>query len=297
MSQKLVLSVAMLMALSTCYGAGFFLVKISLDGFSNMAAGAGRIIVAALVLMFIMALSPHRFRLPKASRLPVTLNGLVFICFPFLSLPWILNHIPTSMVAIYYSAVPIFVLALSRFVLGRPISTSKWVGFLIATAGIAYLAASQMGLSPLSLEQGGPSWFLLAPHGVCILGSLALASGVVHMSTIKDFRPVQYQGYSLIAACILAVPFLIYNAPTEFPGWIAIFGMVMAGLVTTGMGQVLRGFLVQREGPTFTARNGYITPIIANILGLTFLSETITIAHVVTYAAVAAGLFISAQKR
>ena len=52
MSQKLVLSVAMLMALSTCYGAGFFLVKISLDGFSNMAAGAGRIIVAALVLMF-----------------------------------------------------------------------------------------------------------------------------------------------------------------------------------------------------------------------------------------------------
>jgi len=55
--------------------------------------------------------------------------------------------------------------------------------------------------------------------------------------------------------------------------------------------------LVQREGPTFTARNGYITPIIASILGLTFLSETITIAHVVTYAAVAAGLFISAQKR
>ena len=98
-----------------------------------------------------MSLTRHRFSLPRESRVPVLLNGVLFIGFPFLSLPWILNFIPTSMVAIYYSTVPIFALVLSRFLLGRHISLSKWVGFLIGSVGISYLALSQIGAAPASL--------------------------------------------------------------------------------------------------------------------------------------------------
>lgn len=295
-TRRLTISILMLMLLSTCYGAGFFFIKISLDGFSNLSAGALRVVVAALSLLFIMSLTRHRFSLPRESRVPVLLNGVLFIGFPFLSLPWILNFIPTSMVAIYYSTVPIFVLVLSRFLLGRLISLSKWVGFLIGSVGISYLALSQIGAAPASLEPGRPSWFILLPHGVSILSSVALAAGVVHMSTIRDFRPVQYQGYSLIAGCALALPLFMFNAPSAFPGWIPIGGAVMAGLITTGAGQALRGLLVQREGATFTTRNGYLTPVVASVLGLSFLGESLTMAHGISYAAVAAGLFISAQR-
>ena len=106
-TRRLTISILMLLLLSSCYGAGFFFIKISLDGFSNLSAGALRIIVAALSLLFLMSLTRHRFSLPRESRVPVLLNGVLFIGFPFLSLPWILNFIPTSMVAIYYSTVPI----------------------------------------------------------------------------------------------------------------------------------------------------------------------------------------------
>jgi drug/metabolite transporter (DMT)-like permease len=286
----------MLLLLSTCYGAGFFFIKISLDGFSNLSAGGLRIIVAALSLLFLMSLTRHRFSLPRESRVPVLLNGVLFIGFPFLSLPWILNFIPTSMVAIYYSTVPIFVLVLSRFLLGRQISASKWIGFLVGSVGISYLAFSQIGAAPASLDEGRPTWFILLPHAVSILSSVALAAGVVHMSTIRDFRPVQYQGYSLMAGCLVALPLFMFNAPTAFPGWIPIGGAVMAGLITTGAGQALRGLLVQREGATFTTRNGYLTPVVASVLGLSFLGESLTMTHGISYAAVAVGLFISAQR-
>ena len=295
--RRLVISIVMLLCLSICYGAGFFFIKISLDGFSNLSAGAVRIMVAALSLLFIMSLTQHRFSLPRESHVPVVLNGVLFIGFPFLSLPWILNHIPTSMVAIYYTTVPIFVLALSRFVLGRPISTSKWIGFLIGSVGISYLALSQIGAGTATIDATRPSWFILLPHMVCILSSVALAAGVVHMSTIRDFRPVQYQGYSLLAGCFLALPLFLFNAPTTFPGWIPIASAVMAGLVTTGMGQALRGLLVQREGATFTSRNGSLTPVVASVLGLLVLGETLTTAHAISYGAVAVGLYISAQQR
>ena len=295
-TRRLTISILMLLLLSACYGAGFFFIKISLDGFSNLSAGALRIIVAALSLLFLMSLTRHRFSLPRESRVPVLLNGVLFIGFPFLSLPWILNFIPTSMVAIYYSTVPIFVLVLSRFLLGRQISASKWIGFLVGSVGISYLALSQIGAAPASLDEGRPSWFILLPHAVSILSSIALAAGVVHMSTIRDFRPVQYQGYSLMAGCLVALPLFMFNAPTAFPGWIPIGGAVMAGLITTGAGQALRGLLVQREGATFTTRNGYLTPVVASVLGLSFLGESLTMTHGISYAAVAVGLFISAQR-
>ena len=76
----------------------------------------------------------------------------------------------------------------------------------------------------------------------------------------------------------------------------AIEDAVMAGLITTGAGQALRGLLVQREGATFTTRNGYLTPVVASVLGLSFLGESLTMAHGISYAAVAVGLFISAQR-
>ena len=284
----------LLLLLSACYGAGFFFIKISLDGFSNLSAGALRIMVAAVSLLFLMSLTRHRFALPRESRMPVLLNGIFFIGFPFLSLPWILNYLPTSTVAIYYSMVPIFVLVLSRFLLGREISASKWIGFLIGTVGISYLALSQLGPMPSAPTEQRATWFVLLPHATSILSSVALAAGVVHMSTIRDFRPVQYQGYSLLAGCLLALPLFLFSAPVTFPGWIPIGGAVMAGLITTGAGQALRGLLVQREGATFTARNGYLTPVVASILGLAFLGENLTIAHAVSYAAVVTGLLISA---
>ena len=140
------------------------------------------------------------------------------------------------------------------------------------------------------------SWLVLLPHGVSVLSAVALAGGVVHMSTIKDFRPVQYQGYSLVVGSVLALPLFLFNAPVAFPGWIPIAGAVMAGLVTTGLGQALRGCLAKREGATFTARNGYLTPVVASILGLALLGETLTLAHGIGYSAVVAGLFISAQR-
>jgi len=295
-TRRLTISILMLLLLSTCYGAGFFFIKISLDGFSNLSAGAMRIMVAALSLLVLMSLTRHRFSLPRESRVPVLLNGVLFIGFPFLSLPWILNFIPTSMVAIYYSTVPIFVLVLSRVLLGRHISASKWIGFLVGSVGISYLALSQIGAAPTPVDAGRPSWFILLPHAVSILSSVALAAGVVHMSTIRDFRPVQYQGYSLMAGCLVALPLFMFNAPTAFPGWIPLGGAVMAGLITTGAGQALRGLLVQREGATFTTRNGYLTPVVASILGLSFLGEALTMAHGISYAAVAVGLFISAQR-
>ena len=52
-TRRLTISILMLLLLSTCYGAGFFFIKISLDGFSNLSAGALRIVVAALSLLFI----------------------------------------------------------------------------------------------------------------------------------------------------------------------------------------------------------------------------------------------------
>ena len=294
--RRLLISILMLLCLSAFYGGGFFFIKLSLDGFSNLSAGALRIMVAALSLLFLMSLTRHRFALPRESRIPVLLNGTLFIGFPFLSLPWILNHLPTSTVAIYYAMVPIFVLVLSRFLLGRDISASKWIGFLIGTIGISYLALSQLGPTTSAPTEQDATWFMMLPHAASILSSVALAAGVVHMSTIRDFRPLQYQGYSLLAGCVLALPLFLFNAPATFPGWIPIAGVVMAGLITTGAGQALRGLLVQREGATFTARNGYLTPVVASILGLAFLGENLTIAHAVSYGAVVTGLFISAQR-
>ena len=54
-TRRLTISILMLLLLSTCYGAGFFFIKISLDGFSNLSAGALRIVVAPGLMMTVSA--------------------------------------------------------------------------------------------------------------------------------------------------------------------------------------------------------------------------------------------------
>lgn len=94
---------------------------------------------------------------------------------PFTVLPWTLTCISNATAAIYYAVIPLEAPVLSRIFIGTPITTKKWIGFTVASAGLVLLAlsGSQGATETMAAPQLRPDNFVPTPgyHSGCRISS------------------------------------------------------------------------------------------------------------------------------
>ncbi|MEC7982831.1 MAG: DMT family transporter [Pseudomonadota bacterium] len=293
------ISLAMLMTLSCLYALGFLSASMATLEFGPFFAGASRVIFASIFILCV-ALATG-VGLVRGRRLWVMagIYGVGSMAIPFIILPWTLTYVSNTTAAIYFAVIPIEVLLLSRIFLRTPVTRRKWIGFMTASAGVIILAlagsagdSSTMAAPRLlnDAESWLPAWL---PHMVCIAAAVCIAGGAVLFQAMPPASPVAITASAFLVANILALPVAVAALPASMPSLGGIAWILAGGVISTGIGMIIRGKLIRRESAVYTATNGYIVPVVTSLLGIAVLGESVGLVPVMAYLLVLGGLLMS----
>ncbi|MEC7486068.1 MAG: DMT family transporter [Pseudomonadota bacterium] len=293
------ISLAMLMTLSCLYALGFLSASMATLEVGPFFAGASRVIFASIFILCV-ALATG-VGLVRGRRLWVMagIYGVGSMAIPFIILPWTLTYVSNTTAAIYFAVIPIEVLLLSRIFLRTPVTRRKWIGFMTASAGIIILAlagsagdSSTMAAPRLlnDAESWLPAWL---PHMVCIAAAVCIAGGAVLFQAMPPASPIAITASAFLVANILALPVAVAALPASMPSLGGIAWILAGGVISTGIGMIIRGKLIRRESAVYTATNGYIVPVVTSLLGIAVLGESVGLVPVMAYLLVLGGLLMS----
>ena len=297
------ISFSMLMTLSCLYALGFLSASMATLEVGPFFAGASRVIFASIFILCVALATGVGLVSGRRLWVMAGIYGVGSMAIPFIILPWTLTYVSNTTAAIYFAVIPIEVLLLSRIVLGTPVTKRKWIGFMTASAGIIILAlagssgdSSTMAAPRLlnDAESWLPAWL---PHVVCIAAAVCIAGGAVLFQAMPPASPVAITASAFLVANILAVPVAVAALPASMPSMSGIGWILTGGVISTGVGMIIRGKLIRRESAVYTATNGYIVPVVTSLLGIAVLGESVGLVPVMAYLLVLGGLLLSRGAR
>ena len=133
----------LLLSLAAVWGASFMFIEIALDDLEPTTLMAGRLLVASVVLVSLMAARGMLGRLRRAGWRAFAL-GIINSALPFTLIAWGQQHIDSGVAAIANATVPIWVALLAIWFAQSERATGlRIVGIVLGLVGVAVLAGAQ----------------------------------------------------------------------------------------------------------------------------------------------------------
>ncbi|MGB5831794.1 MAG: DMT family transporter [Thiohalocapsa sp.] len=282
-----------LFALTATWGSSFLFTKIATGALPMGTIVMARLGIATLILVPLMfGLSRP---LPTGRRLWLffLLIALVGNLLPFLLITWGQGAIDSGLAGILMAVMPLATLALAHFLVpGERLTPYRIVGFLLGFAGVLVLIGPQALLAIGGDE--GPLLPMLA-----VLGG-ALCYGV--SAILARLRPASDALSTAAAvtalAALMSLPTGIGAGPvntlTFSPG---VAGAVLfLGFFSTALALVVYFRLIQSAGPAFTSQLNYLIPLWAVGIGVLFLGEQPTLAHLCSLGLILGGILLARRE-
>ena len=274
-----------LLALSLLWGASFFLISVALTGLPVLSIVALRLVVAALVLWAIGAVTGRAVPRDPAIWRAFLVMGVLNNAIPFSLIVWGQTGIPSGLASILNATTPLWtVLVTAALLADERASLRKLAGVVLGLGGVAVM----MGLDALA-GLGHAIWPQLAILVAAISYGFANTFG-------RRFRrhgvdPVVAAAGMVTASSALLVPLALAadGWPEAVPvqAWVAILTL---GAMGTGLAYVLYFRILGRAGATNISLVTFLVPVSAILLGWLFLDESLGAAHLIGMALITAGL-------
>jgi drug/metabolite transporter (DMT)-like permease len=254
-------------AVSVLWGLPYLFIKIAVDdGLSPVFIAWSRLVLAAVVLVVLAAqagaLAPLRGRGRWLAAFAV-----VELALPFPLIGEGERHVSSSLAAILIAAAPLFVALLAiRFDRSERATGLRLVGLVVGLLGVVAL---------MGIDVGGRRDELLGA-GAILLAALGYATGPLilkHRLGGLDQRALM--GVACAIAAVLLTPAAAFAPPDEMPTTRAIVAIVVLGLLCSALALVLMGRLIREVGPGRALVVTYINPLVAVILGIAVLGESL----------------------
>ncbi|MBX3653757.1 MAG: DMT family transporter [Ramlibacter sp.] len=257
--------------LSALWGASFLFMRVAAVEFGALPAAAGRVMVAALFLLPLLALRglvPELRRHWKKSLLVGVLNsGVPFACYTFALLV-----ITTGLAAILNATVPLFGAVVAWLWLKDRPAGSRVLGLVIGFAGVALLAWDKASFKP-GAAGIAPAWAVLA----CLLATLCYGISASFAKRYLSGVPplVTATGSQVGASLALLLPALWWR-PDHNPSLQAWLALVALGVACTGLAYILYFRLIETAGPARALAVTFVVPVFALGYGAVLLGETVS---------------------
>jgi drug/metabolite transporter (DMT)-like permease len=271
----------LLLALAAIWGASFMFIEIALDDLEPTTLMTGRLLVASLVLVSLMAARGIIGRLRRAGWRAFAL-GVINSAVPFTLIAWGQQHIDSGVAAIANATVPIWV-ALFAIWLAQSERASglRIVGIVLGLAGVAVLAGAQPEVD---------TWAVVGTLAVVAAAiSYAIASIFLQRAT-ERLDTITLSTATMLGATVALLPFGLAQAPHDLPGWQAAAAVVALGVAGTGIGILLFMKIISDYGSFRAGLVTYLLPVTALLYGAFLLDEEITAWMVVGLALILAGV-------
>lgn len=190
------------------------------------------------------------------------LNFTVFWAMLFVSA----YRLPGGVAATVGAVQPLIVIGLARLILKRTITTAAILAALAGLAGVALLVLTpRAALDPIGIAAG-------------LAGALSMAAGTVLTRRWQpDVPALTFTAWQLTAGGLLLVPLALLLEP-RLPSLngLNLLGFVWLGLIGGALTYVLWFRGVARLEPSAVASLGFLSPLVATLLGWVLLGQSLS---------------------
>jgi drug/metabolite transporter (DMT)-like permease len=197
------------------------------------------------------------------------------------------RYITSSLTAILIATMPLMVALLSlRIVPGERLTAGRFMGLLTGFAGVIALLGFDVA--------GRPNELLGAV--LVLLATLCYAIAPIIVSkSLSDFDPLGPVTASLVLAALALLPAAIATWPAHFPGPSAVWSIAVLGVVCTAVGLIVFFRLIALAGPGRASVITYVNPLVAVLVGVCVLGESLGAVSIVGLLLILAGSFVSTR--
>jgi drug/metabolite transporter (DMT)-like permease len=273
-------------AVAITWGASFLFIAIAIDHVATGVVPVARLFFGALALACFPA---ARKRIHREDLGRIALLGLVAMTIPFYLYPLAEQSVSSSVAGMINGSIPVTTVVAAAILTRNAPSRRRMLAVLIGFVGIALISFGSVGDDKGATVHG--VLFLLAATCCYAFTSIMSREMQVKYGTLTVL--LWQELFALLFSLPLAIPALMSD-DTTFT-WSAFFALFVLGTVGTGFAYVVYGTLMVRAGAVRGVIGVFFTPIVATILGLVFLDESVSIIAVVGMCIVICGAYLTSR--
>ncbi|NND91617.1 MAG: DMT family transporter [Granulosicoccus sp.] len=281
---------ACLLGAAALWGSSFILNEVALADFPPVAIATYRIVLAAAVVCVICRRLALRVRLSRRTILLFAAIGILNSAVPFTLIGWGQLRIDSATTAILLASTPFSTLLFSHFMTRDDrFSWSKLAGLTLGFIGVFVLLGDGV------LRGGGSLAGMLA----IVLAGCCYSMSSLLIRRLAGTPALVLVAGTLVSACIVLVPVLLYLHPPWQQSWHAdtLGALVFLALGPTAIAYVLRAHIVQVNGAVFMSNVGYLIPLFAVAWGWIFLSQQPSLVMWLSLGLILAGIAVGQRSK
>ena len=268
-------------AVSVVWGIPYLFIKIAVDhGATPSFVAFGRVALATLVLLPV-ALHSGALRGLRERWRPLVAFAAVEIAVPFPLIAYGETYVSSSLAAILIATLPLTIALLAlRFEPAERVDRARFIGLLAGLAGVVLL---------LGVDVAGSADELLG-SGAILLAVVGYAIGpLIVKRSLADTNPLGPVVAALAISTLMLAPFAVIDAPGETPDAGALWSIAALGVASTALAFLFYFTLIAEVGPSRASVITYVNPVVAVVLGVLLLDESLTVAAIAGLALILAG--------
>jgi len=285
----------LLMVLVTvCWASNIIAGKQALTGFGALALAQLRVLGSALIFVICFLASGRMRRLQLSQRKWLFLVAMA-ACGIALNQLTFIGGMARSTVAhtgLIVALGPVTVLIIAVIIRLEALTAWKFVGMLIAFAGVGVLTVDKAG-------QGGTSHWV--GDLILLASTLVFAIYTVLMKEVADhFDALTLNTLTFLLGAIMMLPFCARSVMAtnwgalRFEAWWGLGFLVVFGSVIS---YLLFAYVMTELAASRVAAFNYLQPVIASGLGIWLLSERLTSKVLMGGALILAGVYLTERER
>ncbi len=259
---------ALLLFVGIVFGSSFIFIEIGLTSFAPAVVTLLRLCLGFLTLSLVPRARAAQMSRPDLLR--VSAIGLIWLGMPLLLFPTAQQWIDSSVAGMLNGAMPLMTVAwtalLARSLPGRSQAIGLGVGFL----GIVAVSLPEVPVGDLGTSES------------LVGAAMALAAASLYGLAATLVTPLQQRYGSLAvlhraqrSAIVFVLPFALAGLGRSTFSWPAMLAMLPLGVLGTALAFIAIATLVGRVGAPRGSVAIYLVPLVAIVLGVTFLGEQV----------------------
>jgi len=218
------------------------------------------------------------------------LNGFIGIALaiPIFHIA-ILTMGKASSSAVVFCVNPVFVIMLARFINGEAWSVRKWVAVVLGVSGVSFFA----------YESGALTMGSVRGLGLMLLAAFFFALSIcISRRVIARYGAILLMGFSALAGSLMLLPLALFRLQISdihalSEAWLPVLFLSLAG---TALAYGLYYFGLMNTSAQKGAMAFFLKPVLASLLAVIFLGETINMYMLLGTALILSGLFLGLEK-
>ncbi|HTE27620.1 EamA family transporter [Flavitalea sp.] len=264
------------------WGSTYFFIRLAIEDFPPFIMAALRFIIAAL-LMFAWCIYKKEQLLKWQEIKPAIVSGLLMLFIGNGAVVWSEQYLESSLVAILVSAGPIWFVMLDKPNWGVNLKSRNIItGLLIGFIGVIVLFSNNV----TEAISGSGSMIQIVATALLVIGSISWAGGSLYSKykTSGQSNAVN-TAWQMLSAGLLFTVFSFFSGETKTfdvaavstTGWLSLVYLIVMGSL---IGYSSYVWLLSVRPATQVSTHSYVNPIVAVLLGVLLIGESLTLLQV-----------------